>query len=339
LIENATSDDIRLAMMEDLVAKCRSLPDAIRWKVMGRALVAHTPHEVRDLFAPEIVPFQTTLNDPIDVAIVTVIGPELRSAKRALGIPVDGPEDELIAGMRYWHASLSNQETGDDLSVVLILVGEARNAPCAIACARLFTDFDVDTAVLVGISAGRNDEDKKLNFCDVVVAEQIVDFEGASLTDSGPRKRPWYYHLRPPLPRDLSTFQPYDSTSGWLVSYNSLVGQLEDDEKPPAAIDRPSLKRGVIVAGEKLFRMNHWGEMLAEDYHDQILAAEMEGSGFARCCEEYDVRWMDFRGVSDDGTELKTNDWQSAASLSAATAAVAFIRTAYRRSPQRHTRL
>jgi nucleoside phosphorylase len=71
---------------------------------------------------------------------------------------------------------------------------------------------------------------------------------------------------------------------------------------------------------------------MQKQYHQEVLAAEMEGSGFARACREHAVPWLVFRGISDfgDANKSKLGDWKATAALSAATAVVAFLKKDYR---------
>jgi nucleoside phosphorylase len=73
---------------------------------------------------------------------------------------------------------------------------------------------------------------------------------------------------------------------------------------------------------------------MREEYHDRVLAGEEEGSGFASMCDETNVPWLVFRGISDYGDVDRKQTkvlWNPMAAVSAAATAVHFLRTTYRR--------
>ena len=86
----------------------------------------------------------------------------------------------------------------------------------------------------------------------------------------------------------------------------------------------------VLLAGEKLIADDRLPQMQRE-FHDLVRAVEMEGSGFSRACEESGSPWLVFRGISDYGgiDKPKFEKWKLPAALGAASAAKAFLETAY----------
>ena len=86
----------------------------------------------------------------------------------------------------------------------------------------------------------------------------------------------------------------------------------------------PEFKVGIIVAGEKLRRDDPLPK-LSNRYGDGILALDMEGSGFASACDNKDVLWLVFRGITDHGNMKKRDEWHGVAALHAALAARAYI--------------
>jgi nucleoside phosphorylase len=264
--------------------------------------------------------------ETVDIAIITVIKEELTAAKIAFGIEEDKAEDKRVHGFRYWEATACDA-SGRNLRVVLTMVGEARNLPCAIACARLFDAYKVGACILVGIAAGLAG---KVSLGDVVAAKLVLDYEGARMEPKGPAKRPQPYPLETGISRDLVHFDPKRE---WQTHFAQCLSRLKDSGVVPTLDPQwvPKYHTGVILAGEKLLADGRLPKMQME-YHEQVRAAEMEGSGFARACNEYAVPWLVFRGVSDFGDTNKPNteNWKTTAALSAATAAVAFLQTDYR---------
>ena len=325
--------DLRLCMLEDLVGKCALLPDDMRSHPLAVATQALTAKPVRQVVRPLLTRAPRAWErDHRDVAIVTVKGEELDAALRAFGIPPEQHEQQShIAGTSYWEAQLTPDGYADPISVVIMMVGEARNSPCAIACTRLFQDFRVDLCVLCGIAAGHKD---KVDLGDLVIADLIFDYEGASIYADGLKRRPNPFSLEPPLPWHLERFETSRTAlETWQRLFSECYAGLAPDKRPPAYPDEPRvpvLHRGVLVSGEKWIRQPEWLPDIANEYHEKIIAAEMEGSGFAQACRAQRIPWLDLRGISDHGTVSPGKEWHAAAALASATAAVAFLRTRYR---------
>lgn len=290
-------------------------PDVLRMELPQRALEY-----------VELVGLESAMDKvKVDVAIVTIIREELDAAKIAVGIQKD-TEDLNISGLRYWGGKIARRGS-EELSVVLTMVGESRTLPCAIACDRLFGAYSPKLCILVGIAGGVKD---RVALGDAVSARLILDYEGARLEPKERMKRPQPYSLEIPIGRDLYHFRP---RSEWNDYFGECLLALRNlYELPSVSQDwHPKHDMGVILAGEKLFADGSLPAMQKE-YHQEVLAAEMEGSGFARACQEHAIPWLVFRGISDYGDPDKPAQkaWKATAALSAATAAVAFLKTEYR---------
>ena len=312
---------------QDFFTKCCSLPTVSYYYYLSKILQAYAPHEIKTLalnaenkFSP---PPRTA-----DVAIVTVIPEELLAAKIALSIDPNTNENEYSNGLRFWETSLLCK--GDkEIRVILTMVGEARTMPCAIACSRLFHVYAVNCSILVGVAAGLKG---KVDLGDVIASDHVIDYEGQRLDPTGPKKRPTTYTPPPQIRRDLMYFSDREA---WHRHLKESMITLKQNNIPTPHHSQewiPKFDNGVILAGEKLLA-NGSLPHLQEEYHDKTRAAEMEGSGFARACQEYDIPWLVFRGISDfgdDNNEATRKEWKSTAAMSAATCVVDFLRNTYR---------
>jgi nucleoside phosphorylase len=252
----------------------------------------------------------------------------LVAAKIALGIHLEKQEDQHVNGLRFWE-TLLNDSTGHPVDVVLTMIGESGNVSCAAACDRLFNTYDVGLCILIGIAAGLKN---KVKLGDVVAADIVLDYENARLEPDGAKKRPRQFSPDTQIGRDLEYFNPrqhdwYDVLERASVELGK-VAYLKG--RPEAAFWNPEFVSGVILSGEKLIADGSIDEK-RNDYHDRIRAAEMEGRGFARMCEEHGIPWLVFRGISDYGDPQKTDEWQGTSALAASTAARVFIEKGYRK--------
>jgi nucleoside phosphorylase len=316
----------QLLVIRDFLTKCRYvrpdnwLPSAVRF------LNVYAPAEVSKLTS-SMATMQVTSKRRADVALITIIPEELRAAKLALGIGADEEPLFTYHHLRFWETSLRQTQPGRDLKVVLTMVAEQRNVPCAIASTILFQTYEPSLAILLGIAGGLR---TKVKVGDVVVPRVVLDYEGTRQEPDGAKKRFLPYKVDPQTYRDVNYFNL--DTPGWREHVRSCLERVEASLKPDLPEDwKPQVHREVVLlAGEKLLADESLPEMQRE-YHDLVRAVEMEGSGFSRACEEHGCPWLVFRGVSDYGGIDKPNfeKWKITAALGAACAAKAFLETVY----------
>jgi len=344
LLGECKTENQRHLILRDFLTKSQHLPPDIRIRLAFQALGKFAPSNVYSLMeskimspSSEISGAQASNKKKLNVLIVTVIQTELLAAKIALNIPVTQRENNEIHGIRFWETTITQESSSEFnakssiLNIGLMMVGEARNLPCALACDRAFHAYDVETCVLVGIAAGLK---SKVQVGDVVLAETVLDYESARLESTGAKKRPVQHNLQTRLKRSLEHYRP--EHQHWLKKFQIAMDQMRrlPDMKFPSELTpdwRPEYHTGVVLAGEKLIADGSLPEM-QEEYHERVRAGEMEGSGFAQSCIEYGIPWMVVRGVSDYGDADKPamKLWQPVAALSAAVLAIDFLCSDYR---------
>ncbi len=328
LIGQESDQHMKKLLFQDLVAKTASLRPEAKLRYLAEALAVYSPQYVQELVRP-IMRELPSRKSRADVAIVTIIKPELIAVKTALGIPLNHRENREVNGLRYWECDRPSASGQDVLQVVVTMVGEARTLPCAIACERLFNTYDVGLCLLVGIAAGLRG---KTELGDVIAATLVLDYEGQRLELDGAKQRPISYVPNPGISRDLQNFEP--SEHNWPGALAMLLRHLKETHEVPELPEdwSPGYHHpAVVLAGEKLLADGSLPAM-RETHHDKVRAAETEGSGFARACGEHSIPWLVFRGVSDFGDPDKpTSDrHQAAYALPVALAASLFIEHEYR---------
>ncbi len=332
LIGQQSDIEMQRLMLQDFASKSVFLRPEAKWYYLSNALVPLMLPDLRDVLKG-VISMTPSPKPRADIVIITIKKPELIAAKLAFGIPLNRKENIELNGLRYWETGCLSHDGTEDLRVVITMVGEERTAPCIVACDRLFNTYDVGSCLLVGISAGLKE---KVKLSDVVCADLIIDYEGQRLEPDGPKKRPVPYSPEVAILRDLQHFSP--SYEEWHRRWKECIQNLPKDPKPMLVEDSiaPDFHLGVILTGEKLLANGALPEMRKE-YHDRVMAGEMEGSGFARACREYSKPWLVFRGISDYGDPDKpaTEDFQVVAALAAATVAKLFIETEYRKRSEK----
>jgi nucleoside phosphorylase len=267
-----------------------------------------------------------------NVGIVTMVGPELRGLLTVLGLPSDANPDERSGEFSYWFAELQRLRQ-PPLSIVVTIVGEARNVPCAIAVEHLLNDYDLDLIMLVGIAAGPRD---KVTLGDVVYADQVYDYEeyrlelmklfGFVTTFRQSLPRPKYVSTRKQVKVALERFD----TGKFATCFGESLSRITEDLLPQgySRATVPKVHDGTIAAGEKLIADGSLNKM-RKRVDERIRAGAMEDSGFAQVAESKRMPWCIFRGISDYGDPRKQNGWQFIAATGAACGAVTFLRSAW----------
>lgn len=324
---------LRFLMVQDFITKSDSLPPATYYFYLSKVMQSYAPNEIHDIIKDKYENMPSP-RKVADVGIVTVIPEELAAVKNSLNIDEKRDEDYYSNGLRFWETNLVQAEDGHELRVVITMVGEARSLPCAIACGRFFRIYDVGTCLLIGIAAGLKG---KTRLGDVVVSEMVLDYEGQRMDPTGPKKRPFPYVPELRIRRDFQYF--IKANREWQNKFSACFKKLKKQKALVVNLTKvwkPKCDTGVILAGEKLLDDGSLPEM-REEYHDKVRAAEMEGSGFARACEEDGIQWLVFRGISDFGEDTSSRvrqRWKLTSALSAATAAVSFLKYAFKKSKE-----
>ncbi len=330
LQQRDSPETLRMLMLEDFLTKVNGLQSSARGANIAAAIATFLPDEVRRRLEYATSLPRTGERQMIDVAFVVVIPCELIAMQCALEIDSKALPSRIEDGSRVWETTLINTASGGEIEMTALvaMIGEAGNYSCAASVSRLFSMYDVGFAVLCGIGAGVR---AKVKLGDVVAGDTVIDYEYARLERDGIAQRPRTYSIGRRVARDLQHFDA--PRMGWTRFLQRRRAAMRGDEfaaLPDQANDswEPQFTMGVVLSGEKLIADGSL-EGRRRALHERIRVAEMEGAGFARACEEQDVPWVVFRGISDFGDELKSDDWHLASGLAAATAAVTFVRTTY----------
>jgi len=310
---------IRAAMLEALLSRLETESPATA-QVCATVLASHgdkIAHEVAETLQLRLKPFEglqprAAPLDEVDLIVVAVKPPELDACLAVFGVPPDERPRVLgVSGMCGWFAELSSTR------ILITMAGSAGNVQAAMVMAALRREVRAPVAVLVGMAAGL---EGKVEIGDVVVAEHVLEYEFARLTEDGPEYQPRISDVEERLLRSVEIVDRLDPD--WTGEARNVVQHASRrEEHAPAESDlagwSPRVHRGVIVAGAKLIEDGSLPK-LQHDLHDRIRAAEMEGAGFAVACDEAGVAWMVIRGIADFGNPNRVKGWQFAATVAAA---------------------
>ncbi len=325
---------IRKALFEDLYGKLSEVNEIKRSLLLNPGLKLILPKNIRDMFKDEKVEnfnmafLLNKLKEHKNIAVVTALKKELDGVLFALNLPKDSPPGMDSKVFRYWFSDI-DRENRDSLSVVVTMIGDSRNVPAAIAVEHLLNHFTVDLMIFIGIAAGPKD---KVKIGDVVVSDRVLDYEHVRseliMSKIIEKPRPLYLEISSRIKNDLSTFDVKIMHS----LFNELKNRLSEKDFPNEiniGSFVPSFHRGTLIAGERLFADGKISEF-KKSIDERIRACDQEDSGFAQACKFRDIEWCVFRGISDYGDPQKKKDMHFLASISAASAAVTFLKNFYR---------
>jgi nucleoside phosphorylase len=249
---------------------------------------------------------KNTSKRKFDVIIFTVVPVEFQTLNRILNFAPKGKKEDFTKKGFWYYEYILDRPGRGDLSCLITMIGSAGDISCYSACSTTFEEFDCDLALLCGIAAGNKEDIKKYS---AVIAESIVAYEYQRLEEDKITYRPQYFSIDGYTKRliDKKDFHLHEWTQ--LISEFVKKTEIQLEEVKDYSIGDTELKTGVIAAGAKLIADGETLEVLKENIPigKGIIAAEMEGSGFAPCCKEYNKEWLVIRGISDFGEDDKNN--------------------------------
>lgn len=252
-----------------------------------------------------------------DIGIITVVPEEMNAAIEML------KQSEKYTKVRkdgavYYMANMPADEGGQHF-VVATQQLEQGNRSVILAYDRLCREYQPSAVILLGIG-GSIDPDIKL--CDVVIADQVIWYEQATVTDTGVNRKGESSKLSAWLRTLLNDFFAQKG-------YPFQLSYTDDDEL------RPRAHLGPIGTGEKVVRfrddeIRKW--LIGFNY--KCMALETEAGGLAQAFYETSTTtsylakgYMVIRGISDHANKDKNDKWRKNAAHNACTFLRDFLTT------------
>jgi nucleoside phosphorylase len=253
---------------------------------------------------------------PSDFLIVTALPKERDACLERL----QGRRETRVAGYTVYFGTIGR------LTVTVALTDRMGNANAATVTTALISALRPRNVLLVGIAAGLRKQSKdpaaadSRSLGDVLVADQVVDYESARMGASGVEPRPFWHPAAAQLIRAARELRPDD----WNVDLRV--------QRPPHGPDRQTSRElfGTVLSGSKVVA----DAAFANDVRQICPAAiglEMERFGVASACHQASppVPFLLIKGICDFADEHKSDGWQPyAADAAAAFAAVLIKRMA-----------
>ena len=257
-------------------------------------------------------------DQPVDFVFVTALPEERNALMKKLDfyqLPPDKSDTRT-----YFKADLPATFPGGVTTcsyrvILMQLLGMGR-VQAALATADAIRRWHPRYILLIGIAGGMASQG--INLGDILLANQIVDYELQKLTSNGPQIR-WETHQSDP--QLLGVCQAYLGSNYWL----SLLS-----EKRPGS-GETTIHIGPIASGDKVIA---FGEVLARysAMWPKLIGVEMEASGVAAAAFQSSEKpgFFMIRCVSDLADEEKgspkVNKWRSYAYDAAASFAISILK-------------
>lgn len=284
--------------------------------------------------------------EKVDIIIFTVVDVEQSTLNHLLNF--ENPDEayhDKINNRKIWKSELKRNGRSP-LSLLITQIGEAGPVKASVSCLRIFEKYDCNLAVLVGIAAGNPSGVPKYS---VIISEGVVDYEPQRLEKGKTTYRSIPYPLKPvSFANELKNFISSLSQKRWkgnfLKQFDSFKALYKTDidlykseklSEFDELLKDIKLELGIIGSGNKLIADGETLRTLKEEiaFKKGIVAAEMEAAGFCPACEEFDIKWIMFRGISDfggdDKDDVMNKKFQWVAALTGITAMLEYLKNDY----------
>jgi len=239
-----------------------------------------------------------------DVGVITVLGKEARAVYEVLGLRrVQGGD------LPFYEGTVNVRDTVTRVAAIRTLSQGQRST--VVAFDHLRRHYNPAVVVLVGIGGGIH---AGIEIGDVVVTPRVVYYDLRKETPAGQQRRGEEREAPAAISHAVNSFFiDYDEPAGFQATdgngitreYRALTGPIGSGE-------------AVIADAEsKIIRY-------LKAFNDKILAVDMEAGGLTQAFYEQDgspaVRgWLVVRGISDDASSAKDDDYHDIAAWHAAT--------------------
>ncbi|MFE9427184.1 hypothetical protein ACFYNO_29925 [Kitasatospora sp. NPDC006697] len=241
-----------------------------------------------------------------DIGVVTILSEELRSVIDEFGLE----RHREPGGLYFYRGSHTTPE-----STVRIVATQSQSQGQRSAMAALENlrrHYDPRLWVLIGVGGGLHREHARIG--NVIVSTEVVYYENRKINPNGDVRRRGEHRQSPAaVVHGVNAFFTQHGTPARFS--NQLPAASADFEVFP----------GVIGSGEAVIA-DGGSEIRSylTDYHEKVLAVDMEAGGLSQYWQENSVNgdanpgWIVIRGISDNADEEKGHGFHELAARNAA---------------------
>jgi nucleoside phosphorylase len=248
-----------------------------------------------------------TQDNHADIVLITALALEEAALLKYIG-----PTRESKASGRTYHRG----KVGPYDVVVWCALGMG-NVRAARAATEAIGIWNPAHIILVGYAGGVKKKNERM-LGDVLVADQVVDYELGKETPEGTQRRYQAYRPARPLLDGAKRLPP----NTWALS----IETTRPDGKTGRVV--PQAHFGTIASGQKVIINLEMVEELQDDWAE-LIGVEMEGVGVALAAYESETSpgFLLVKGISDWADPKKHDGWQQYAAEAAASFTIALLKT------------
>lgn len=242
------------------------------------------------------------------ILIISALEKELRPVLEVIDSPLKPRYMEVVEGNKYFIFEISAT-----LTVICTTILGMGQLNAAIAVKKAVDHYDVNKVVLTGICGGI---DKEMNYGDIIISDQIVDYELAKIQQDGVQVRWNVYRGDFELVQGMKMFK----SDAWFSYLKKVFPNIE--------VEKPNVYSGIVLSGNKVIANNEEVKKFKETWR-KALAVEMEASGIAATLFQMKnaPSFVMVKSICDFADSEKNDDWQEYASYVAAVFVVNYIFT------------
>lgn len=249
------------------------------------------------------------------ILIISALEKEIQPVLEVIDSPLKPRCMEIVDGNKYFIYEVSAV-----LTVICTTFLGMGQLNAAIAVKKAVDYYNVNKVVLTGICGGI---DKKMNYGDIIISEQIVDYELAKIQKDGAQVRWNVYRGDFGLMQGMKMFK----SDAWFSYLKKAF--------PDKAVEKPNVYSGIVLSGNKVIA-NYKEIKQFKKTWSKALAVEMEACGIAMTLHQMKnaISFVMVKSICDFADSEKNDDWQEYASYVAAVFILNYIFTEYNSLPQ-----
>lgn len=240
------------------------------------------------------------------ILIVSALEKELKPVLEALDSPFKPKTTEVIGGREYYLFEISQTRTV--ICTSFFALGQIN---AALAVKDAINHFGISKVILTGICAGI---DREMKFGDIIISDQIVDYELAKLEPNDVQVRWNVYRSDFALLQGLKAFQ----SDRWFTYLKRVFIE--------AKYIKPDVYAGIVLSGNKVIA-NEKEILRFKQTWAKALAVEMEASGIAAALYQMNnaPSFIMVKAICDFADPQKNDDWQEYAAYASALFVIDYI--------------
>lgn len=229
-----------------------------------------------------------------EIGVITVLPIETKAVNSQLGLE----RSEIKIGERlYYEGEIEIQGGSAKHRIVHTQQNNPGQGSVILAYRDMVEKYHPDFVFLVGIAGGIHDD---VNYCDVVIGDQIISYDNIKDTPSGIKRRGQAFRTPTIFKAIIQALQQTALTAPLTAATNSI--------SPTIGLHHGDIGSGSAVIANELSTIAQW----LHTYNDKILAVETEAIGFNTAfyednlCKEPNVKGACvIRGISDLANQEK----------------------------------